>query len=199
MNVCFIGMKKKASTSVELHPILAERWSPRSFDGNAQLSIADLTGILEAARWAPSSNNVQPWRFVLARRGDHQFAQMIDAMFGFNKTWSPKASALILIAAVTIAPDGSEREGALYDVGLAASLLTVEALHRGQVVHQIGGFDHDALAGDFNLPSDTTPIAIMAIGKQAAADLLEDPELIEREISTRNRVPLSSLILSSTL
>ena len=192
-------MKKKADTSVELHPILAERWSPRSFDGNAELSIRDLTGILEAARWAPSSNNSQPWRFVVARRGDHRFAQMIDSMAGFNKVWSPKASALVLVAAVTTQTDGTFRTGALYDAGLAAALLTVEASHRGLVVHQIGGFNHEAIMSDFNLPAEITPIAILAIGKQAAADSLEDPKLIEREISVRSRVPLDSLILSSSL
>ena len=192
-------MKKKADTSVELHPILAERWSPRSFDGNAELSIRDLTGILEAARWAPSSNNSQPWRFVVARRGDHRFAQMIDSMAGFNKVWSPKASALVLVAAVTTQTDGTFRTGALYDAGLAAALLTVEASHRGLVVHQIGGFNHEAIMSDFNLPAEITPIAILAIGTQAAADSLEDPKLIEREISVRSRVPLDSLILSSSL
>ena len=192
-------MKKKADTSVELHPILAERWSPRSFDGSAELSIRDLTGILEAARWAPSSNNSQPWRFVVSRRGDHRFAQMIDSMVGFNKAWSPKASALVLVAAVTTQTDGTFRTGALYDAGLAAALLTVEASHRGQVVHQIGGFNHAAIMSDFNLSAEITPIAILAIGKQAAADSLEDPKLIEREISMRSRVPLDSLILSSSL
>jgi len=192
-------MRKKAVSSVELHPILAERWSPRSFNAEAEISINDLTGILEAARWAPSSNNSQPWRFVVARRGDHRFAQMIDAMAGFNKTWSPKASALILVMAVTTQPDGSVRNGALYDAGLAASLLTVEANHRGQVVHQIGGFDHAGVQRDFNLTPELTPIAILAIGRQAPADALEDPILVEREISTRSRLPLESLILSGFL
>jgi len=192
-------MRKKADSSVELHPIVAERWSPRSFDGSAEISIPDLTGILEAARWAPSSMNSQPWRFVIARRGDHRFAQMIDAMSGFNKVWSPKASAFVLVMAVTTQPDGTVRTGALYDAGLAASLLTVEASHRGQVVHQIGGFDHAAVKRDFDLPDEITPIAILAIGKQAAADALGDPALVEREISVRSRVPLESLILSSSL
>lgn len=192
-------MRKKADSSVEMHPLLAERWSPRSFNGDVEISIADLTGILEAARWAPSSNNSQPWRFVVARRGDHRFAQMIDAMSGFNKVWSPKASALLLISAVTTQPDGTFRQGALYDAGLAASLLTVEAHHRGQVVHQIGGFDHEAVKRDFNLAPEITPIAILAIGKQAPADALSDPKLVEREISARSRVPLDDLILSGAL
>ncbi len=188
-----------ADSSVELHPILAQRWSPRSYDGSAELSIADLTGILEAARWAPSSNNSQPWRFVVARRGDLRFAQLIDAMAGFNKEWSPKASAFILVAAVTTAADGKARPAALYDAGLAASLLTVEANHRGQVVHQIGGFDHEVVKRDFNLGSEITPIAILAIGKQAPADELENAALIERELSGRTRVPLTQLILSGSL
>jgi nitroreductase len=192
-------MRKTADTSVDLHPILAQRWSPRSFDGSAELSIPDLTGILEAARWAPSSNNSQPWRFVVARRGDHRFAEMVDAMGGINKQWSPKASAFILVSAVTTQPDGSFRQAALYDAGLAASLLTVEANHRGQVVHQIGGFDHESIRKDFNLGSEITPIAILAIGKQAPADALESAALIEREIGARSRLPLAQLILSGRL
>ena len=191
-------MRKKADSSVEMHPILAERWSPRSYDGQAELSIADLTGILEAARWAPSSMNSQPWRFVVARRGDHRFAQLIDSMAGFNKVWSPKASALILVTAVTTQADGTFRQGSLYDAGLAASLLTVEAHHRGQVVHQIGGFDHEAVKRDFALAPEITSIAILAIGKQAPADALGDPKLVEREISARTRVPLNELILSGS-
>ena len=192
-------MRKKADSSVEMHPILAERWSPRSYDGSAEISIPDLTGILEAARWAPSSNNSQHWRFVVARRGDLRFAQMIDAMTGFNKAWSPKASALVLVAALTTQADGTLRTGALYDAGLASSLMTVEAHHRGQVVHQIGGFNHAAVIEDFKLAPEITPIAILAIGKQAPADALGDPKMVEREISARSRVPLAQLILSGSL
>ena len=191
-------MRKKADSSVEMHPILAERWSPRSFDGAAELSNVDLTAMLEAARWAPSSMNLQPWRFVVSRRGDYKFAQMIDAMTGFNKVWAPKASSLLLVGAVTTQADGSHRPGALYDAGLAVSLLTVEAHHRGQVVHQIGGFDHEAVKRDFALPDGITPIVILAIGKQAPADALDDPKLIDREISARSRVPLDELILSDS-
>ena len=196
---CLRIMKKNAKTSVELHPRLAERWSPRSYDGSAEISVSDLTAILEAARWAPSSNNSQPWRFVVARRGDHRFAQLVDSMVGFNKTWAPKASALILVTAVTTQPDGTLRTGALYDAGLAASLMTVEANHRGQVVHQIGGFNHDQVKKDFELAEEITPIAILAIGKQAPAEALADPVLVEREISDRSRLSLDSLIVGGSL
>jgi nitroreductase len=192
-------MKKKASSSVDLHPIIAERWSPRSFDGTAEMSVPDLTALIEAARWAPSSNNSQPWRFVIARRGDHHFAQLVDTMAGFNKMWAPKAAALIFVLANTVNDDGSPRIAALYDAGLAASLLTVEAHHRGLAVHQIGGFDQEQAKSAFNIPANLTPIVILAVGKQAPAEELEDSTLLEREIADRVRKPLDELIIGGSL
>lgn len=192
-------MKKKANSSVDLHPIISERWSPRSFDGNAEISVPDLTALLEAARWAPSSNNSQPWRFVIARRGDQHFAQLVDTMAGFNKMWAPKASALIFVLANTVNKDGTPRIAALYDAGLAASLLTVEAHHRGLAVHQIGGFDHDQAKAAFNLSEELTPIVILAVGKQAPAEALDDATLLEREVADRVRVPLEELVVGGSL
>lgn len=192
-------MKKKANSSVDLHPIISERWSPRSFDGNAEISVPDLTALLEAARWAPSSNNSQPWRFVIARRGDQHFAQLVDTMAGFNKMWAPKASALIFVLANTVNKDGTPRIAALYDAGLAASLLTVEAHHRGLAVHQIGGFDHDQAKAAFNLAEELTPIVILAVGKQAPAEALDDATLLEREVADRVRVPLEELVVGGSL
>jgi len=192
-------MKKKASSSVDLHPIIAERWSPRSFDGTAEMSVPDLTALIEAARWAPSSNNSQPWRFVIARRGDHHFAQLVETMAGFNKMWAPKAAALIFVLANTVNDDGSPRIAALYDAGLAASLLTVEAHHRGLAVHQIGGFDQEQAKSAFNIPANLTPIVILAVGKQAPAEELEDSTLLERETADRVRKPLDELIIGGSL
>jgi len=192
-------MKKKANSSVDLHPIISERWSPRSFDGNAEISVPDLTALIEAARWAPSSNNSQPWRFVIARRGDQHFAQLVDTMAGFNKMWAPKASALIFVLANTVNKDGTPRIAALYDAGLAASLLTVEAHHRGLAVHQIGGFDHDQAKAAFNLAEELTPIVILAVGKQAPAEALDDATLLEREVADRVRVPLEELVVGGSL
>jgi nitroreductase len=192
-------MKKKANSSVDLHPIISERWSPRSFDGNAEISVPDLTALIEAARWAPSSNNSQPWRFVIARRSDQHFAQLVDTMAGFNKMWAPKASALIFVLADTVNKDGTPRIAALYDAGLAASLLTVEAHHRGLAVHQIGGFDHDQAKAAFNLAEELTPIVILAVGKQAPAEVLDDATLLEREVADRVRVPLEELVVGGSL
>ncbi len=192
-------MRKKAETSVDLHPILAERWSPRSFDGNSTISAVDLTAMLEAARWAPSSNNGQPWRFVVAKRGEYEFSKMIDLLAGFNQIWTPKAVALIMVATKTMNEDGSNRGSALYDAGLAASLLTVEAHHRGFVVRQMGGFDRAAAVTAFELQEGIAPIVILAIGKQAPAESLQDPTLMEREIADRTRIPLQDLIVGGSI
>ena len=85
-------MKKRAESVVELNPILAERWSPRSFDSKHEISSEDLTGILEAARWSPSASNIQPWRFLIARRGEVTFDQISKTLSGFNAVWAPNAS-----------------------------------------------------------------------------------------------------------
>ena len=90
---------KKPETAVEIHPLIAERWSPRSFDDTAQISDGDILAMLEAARWAPSANNSQPWRFAVVRREDADFADVIDALAGFNKEWAPRASAFIIVGA----------------------------------------------------------------------------------------------------
>ena len=81
---------KKPETAVEIHPLIAERWSPRSFDDTAPISDGDILAMLEAARWAPSANNSQPWRFAVVRREDADFADVIDALAGFNKEWAPR-------------------------------------------------------------------------------------------------------------
>ena len=90
-------MQKKADTSVPIHPILESRWSPRAFDAQATVSAEEMTAFLEAARWAPSSYNFQPWRFIISRRGDVVFEKICEALSGFNQVWAPTASALIAV------------------------------------------------------------------------------------------------------
>ena len=132
-------MKKSADTSVSLHPVLAERWSPRAYDAQATIPDSDVTALLEAARWAPSANNGQPWRFILARRGDQHFKSLQNTLTGFNQVWAPNASLFIVVATQTKTDDGQPRNSAMYDAGLAAGLLTVEAHHRGEEKNLING------------------------------------------------------------
>ena len=97
----------KAETSVPVHEIIATRRSPRSFDESAAIKNEDLTAILEAARWAPSAFNGQPWRFFVGKRGDEVFGQILSSLVDFNKSWAKNASALILVAGKTVKGDGS--------------------------------------------------------------------------------------------
>ncbi len=190
-------MRKPADTSVDLHPVLAERWSSRAYDVNATIGADDLTAILEAGRWAPSAMNGQPWRFMVAHRGDKAFETIIGTLNGFNKVWTPNAIVFIAVLARMTNEDGSPRPTALYDVGLAAAMMTVEGHHRGYNIHHMSGFDHDAFTSSFGLTSDLAPIAILAVGKQVSADQVANEAVRERELAGRERLPLTELVIQT--
>ncbi len=192
-------MRKSVDSSVELHPVLAERWSPRSYDSSAIIPDQDVLAFLEAARWAPSANNGQPWRFIIARRGDEHFQNISKTLSGFNQVWAPSASLFVVVSTLTTTPDGKPRATAMYDAGLSSALLTVEAHHRGYAVHQIAGFDREIIKNEFGLDAALAPIVILAIGKQAPASSLVDPVLKEREEAPRERLPLSELVVAGNI
>jgi len=188
-------MLKPADTSVAINPLIANRWSPRSFDAAAEISDIDIAAILEAGRWSPSSGNQQPWRFIVAKRGDSIFESLTKHFAGFNATWAPSASALILVVAVTTNDDGSVRPFALYDAGLASAFMTIEANHRGIAVHPIAGFNRDEVKTEFSLPDNFSQTAILVLGKQAPADHLGNEVLQKREEAPRVRLPLSEIVI----
>ena len=189
-------IKKSADTSLQLHPLLQERWTPRAFDGSHRIVDEDLNAILEAGRWSPSANNFQPWRFIVGKRGSKNFDSISETLKGFNQAWAPYASAYIVLAAVMKNDDGSERPGSLYDLGIASAFMTMEANHRDFAVHQVGGFEKAALKSTFNLDPAIEPVVILVIGKQAPADSLSDETLKTRETSSRARKALSELIIA---
>ena len=189
-------MQKPVDSSVKLHPILNERWSPRSFDVTHQISEEDITAILEAGRWAPSANNNQPWRFIVGRKGDKHFDFIKSHLMGFNQGWAPNASLYIVVNAILKNAEGNPIPTALYDAGLAAGLMTVEAAHRGLVVHQVGGYDRAAVKQEYGLDDSVQTIAVLVIGKQAPAEALEDETLRSREGAGRQRKPLAELLIN---
>src|SRR3954454_8621468 len=120
------AMRKTATTTVPVHPLLAERWSPRGFDQAHELADDRLTALLEAARWAPSASNSQPWRFLVARRGEVAFEALHQTLSGNNAIWADHASALIMAAAETVDENGKPRAWALYDTGQAVAHLSIQ-------------------------------------------------------------------------
>ena len=184
----------KAETSVPVHEIIATRRSPRSFNETATISNEDLTAILEAARWAPSAFNGQPWRFFVGKRGDEVFTQIMTSLGDFNKSWAKNASALILVAGKTVRGDGSIHADYQFDCGLAVGQLVIETHHRGLIAHQMTGFDKAVAQEVLSIAPELLPVVVIAVGTQDAPEKLAGP-LLERELAPRERLPLSELVI----
>ncbi len=187
-------MQKTAITAAPVLPVIAERWSPRAFDENYEISKHDLLSILEAGRWAPSANNAQPWRFSVAVKGDSLFDPIRSGFSGWNQQWSARSSAIIVISVKNQQPDGAPYPIALFDAGLAAQNMMLQTQELGLAAHPISGFDPAAIHSILELADDLTVLAALVIGKRAAADTLEGPAY-EREISTRVRHDLDDIVL----
>ncbi|WP_165063300.1 nitroreductase family protein [Marisediminicola senii] len=184
---------RTAHTSEPIHPVLAERWSPRSFDQHAIVTDAQVTAALEAARWSPSASNSQPWRFIVARRGTPEFDTIVAHLVGFNAAWAGSAALLVVNIAELEGADGSARPWARYDLGGAVAHFTIQAHHDGLHVHQIGGFDATGLGVALRLPDRFAPMSISAVGVVGPADALAEPAR-QREIAPRTRLPLTDLL-----
>ena len=183
-----------AQTSAPVLPALAERWSPRAFDDTHSFPEGALRGIFEAARWAPSASNTQPWRFILARRGSESFAKIEAQLVGFNKMWAGNAAALIVNVAETADAEGNARPWAEYDLGQAVAHLSVQAQSEGFHLHQMGGFDRAGIAAAFDLEDRMLPVSVTAVGAIGSADSLPEP-LRERELAPRTRFDLDDIML----
>lgn len=185
---------KSASTAVPVHPLVSERWSPRGFDRMYELRDDEVLALLEAARWAPSANNSQPWRFLLARRGDEAFTRLFATLAPGNQAWAGAASALLLVAAQTSDETGQPRRWALYDTGQAVAFLAAQAQAQGLALHQMGGFDPASAREEFQLAPDLAPVVVVAVGRADADADLPEP-LAARERAPRTRQPLDTLLL----
>lgn len=177
-----------------LHPLMAQRWSPRALDPDHELGAPQLAALLEAARWAPSASNSQPWRFAVAYRGTAEFDALLAALTDGNRQWAKNASALIVAVAETVAPDGARRPWAVYDTGQAVAHLTLQGAAEGLVTHQMGGFDPPSVTDLLDLPSTTTPLVVVAVGRHDTDVPLDDPARA-RDASPRRRQPLEAMML----
>jgi len=179
---------RAADTTAAILPAMAERWSPRGFDATAVIDDDTLSTVLEAARWAPSGNNNQPARFIVARRGSASFTKIHQHLMGFNQAWADKASVLILNIAE------GDNAWAEYDLGQAVAHLTIQAQHEGLFSHQLGGIDRKGLADAFHLKANQNAVTVTVLGVLGDADDLT-PELLTREIAPRTRKPLTEVVL----
>ncbi|GAA1059122.1 nitroreductase family protein [Agromyces bracchium] len=191
-----VDTSRHVPTDAPLIAPLVERWSPRAYDPTAELSEESLRTLLEAARWAPSANNVQPWRFIVARRGTEAFTAIHDALMGFNQAWADSAAALVVNVAETVDETGTARQWAKYDLGQAVAYMSLQAQHDGLHTHQMGGFDAARLAEVFGLRAGLDVVSVTAIGKVGDASALPEP-LREREVAPRSRKPLDEIVIAA--
>ena len=187
-------MSRAAETSAPIHPVLAERWSPRSFDASRSLTMADLTPAFEAARWAPSANNAQEWRFLVGFRGDATFAALTERLSGWNASWAPTAGAIV-IGMYEEDPENRASEYASYDLGQAMAHFSVQAHADGLYVHQAAGFDREAVTEYFNVPATWRVFVAAAVGHLGAPELLNET-LLARETAPRVRRPLGDTVFT---
>ncbi len=187
---------KKAPSMAGVLPAFHERWSPRSFS-TREVSADALKKLFEAARWAASSYNEQPWRFIVGRRGDGAWEKIFAALGEFNKSWAKTAPVLILTVARTrFSHNGAENRHALYDLGAASSYLTLEAAALGLATHQMAGFDPEMARKAFAIPVEYAIGTVIALGYQGDPAALDDAGLIERETEARTRKSLDELVYS---
>ncbi len=184
-------MEKPAQTQFPIHDLLVRRWSPRAFD-ERPVESHTLWSLFEAARWAPSSNNEQPWRFVAATKRDHEadWNRLFDCLLEGNRRWAFRAPVLILsIASLNFEDDGKPNRHAFHDTGMAAENLVLQATASGLAAHQMAGFDVEKARVALKIPSGYEPVAMVAIGYPGDPAGLPE-RLRERELQSRSRRPI---------
>jgi nitroreductase len=193
-----MSLKKTAETQFPIHEIIGQRWSPRAFS-ERPVEPEKLITILEAARWAASSANEQPWAFLVATRDDPKNYEAVAAVLvDSNRTWAEKAPVLILAFAHTqFAKNGNPNRYAFHDVGQAVANLSLQATALGLTVHQMAGFNSEVARERFAVPADWEPVSVIALGYPGDPEALAE-KLREREIAERQRKPLETFVFSGS-
>lgn len=187
-------MDKPAQADYPIHDLLARRWSPRAF-ADRPVEREHLQSLFEAARWAPSSNNEQPWRFIVATKEDEvQWNRLFACLVEGNRVWAVRAPVLALsVASLFFGNTSAPNRHVLHDTGMAVQNLAIQATALGLVVHQMAGFNVDQARTDLKIPNEYEPVAMMAIGYAGDPNLLSGV-FREREVAPRRRHLVSSLV-----
>jgi nitroreductase len=189
-------LHKHAETSAPIHDIISHRWSPRSFDSRP-IEPEKLRSLFEAARWAASSYNAQPWYFIVATKDEPEnYKKILDCFIEFNQSWAKSAPVLaISVASMKFAHNGETNSHSFHDVGQAAASLSLQATHVGLQVHQMAGIFPQKAKEIFHIPDGFEAVAGMAIGYPGDSSALPD-KLREQEHAARQRKPLASFVFT---
>lgn len=192
---------KYASADHEIHDLIRRRWSPRAFDATREVARADLLRLFEAARWAPSSMNEQPWRFIVTERRStpEAFAALYASLTGRNPGWAGSAPVLVLVAVrKTFEALDAANESAWYDAGQAVALLVVQATAMELSVRQMEGFDRERARAALAVPGPFEPAVVMAIGYAGDPESLALEKHRLSELKPRSRKSLGEFVFEGT-
>jgi nitroreductase len=183
--------KRKADYPID--KLFLDRWSPRAMSGEP-LSERELFTLFEAARWAPSSYNNQPWRMLYARRDTEQWPLFFDLLVDFNKTWVKNAAVLVLfISKKTFDRNGEPSITHSFDTGAAWENFALQGAHNGLVMHGMQGFDYEKARSSLEIPDDFTVEALVAVGRSGRVEDL--PESVRERETPNDRRPLSETLI----
>jgi nitroreductase len=184
----------RVNKSTLISPLIEKRWSPRAFDAGRPVSIETLARLFEAARWAPSTGNTQPWHFMVGVNFDTCHEQILSTLNEGNHRWAQFAPVLLITVAKMVRNDKPNRL-ALHDLGMATENLLLQAYDLDLCCHAMGGFSQDKARELFQIPFDYEPVAAVAIGHPGDVSALPD-DLKERELASRERLPLNEMVFT---
>ncbi len=187
-------MRKKANNKHEINDLISERWSPRAFNPHKEIVERDLHSLIEAARWAPSSFNEQPWRFFIGQKNDDAYNSILSTLVEWNQKWVVNVPLLIMnVGKKTFTHNGKQNVTFKYDLGQAVAFMVIEALHRGIVSHQMSGFNAEKAAKLFNIPSDFQVVSVTAFGYFGGLAQLPD-DMKKLEFAQRSRKNFNEIV-----
>ncbi len=186
-------MKTNRTPTHPINELILNRWSPRAMSGES-ITNEELMSLFEAARWAPSSYNNQPWRFIYATRESAQWNTFMNLMVEFNQSWAKNAAALVIVVSKkTFDHNGEASITHSFDTGAAWENLAIEAEARGLVSHGMQGFDYDKARTELGVPEGFAVEMMIAIGKPGAKENL--PEMLQEKEAPSDRKPLSEIVM----
>lgn len=188
---------KHANADHDVLDLIRERWSPRAYDASRPVPPADLWRLFEAARWAPSSRNEQPWRFVVIDRAAHRpvHEALVATLTTGNQAWAPAAPVLVMVAVkLTVGDSGEANRHAYYDTGHAVALLTMQAQALGLGIRQMEGFDRAAASRLIGIPDDYEAAVVMAVGYPTSPDALPLEKHRQLEVAPRQRRKAAEMV-----
>ena len=189
-------MEKPADARYPIHELIKRRWSPRALS-DRPVAPDTLRSLLEAARWAPSSNNEQPWSFIVATKEDEaEHDRLLSCLVEGNSLWAQRAPVLMVsLARMSFEDDGKLNRHAFHDVGQAVANLSVQATALGLVVHQMAGFHPDKVRELYGVPEQFEPVAAIALGYPGDPGSLPE-RLRKRELAPRERKSLTEFVFA---